>query len=150
MTTIKAKKRDNEPVTEEVMEQAVAAGRRRRAASPHATQVSYLPQWEALAVHFADQTAILLPVANYAELASLTRAELGRIELGYAGSALCLEERDLHVSIAGLVAASTSLMKLASTVIASRNGARSTPAKTLAVRENGKKGGRPRKSGAAG
>lgn len=38
-----------------------------------------------------------------------------RLETGYAGSALCLDERDLHVSIAGLVSASEPLMTLAST-----------------------------------
>lgn len=102
MTTIKAKKRDNEPVTQEVMAQAIAAGRQRGAAFARATQVRYLPQREALAIHFCDETMILLPVANYPELALLSTAELGRVELGYAGTALCLEEQDLHISLAGL------------------------------------------------
>ena len=93
----------------------------------------------------ADKTGILLPIDNYPEFAALSVAELRRIEIGYAGSALCLEERDLHVSIEGLVASSPSLMKLATTVAAARNGSRSSEAKILAVRENGRKGGRPRK-----
>ncbi|AYR26558.1 DUF2442 domain-containing protein [Herbaspirillum rubrisubalbicans] len=145
MSTIKAKKRDNAPVTEEVLEQALELGRKRRNTTPQATQVSYLAKLGALAVGFADKTAILLPIGNYPELAELSATELARIKLGYAGSALCLEERDWHVSIVGLVAASPSLMKLASTLVAKRNGSRSSAAKVLAVRENGKKGGRPRK-----
>nr|WP_198984313.1 DUF2442 domain-containing protein [Herbaspirillum sp. ASV7] len=145
MTTIKAKQRDNEPVTPASWERAVAEGRARRSTMLQATQVSYLPRQEALAVGFADNTAILLPINNYPELARLSAAELGRIVIGYAGSALSLEEQDLHVSIAGLVAASASLMALAATVVAARNGSRSSAAKALAVRENGRKGGRPRK-----
>lgn len=143
--TIKAKKRDNPPVTDEVLDQAMTLGRQRRGADVQAIQARYLPALEAIAVVFADRTAILLPIDNYPEFTTLSTAELGRLEIGYAGSALCLEERDLHVSIAGLVAASPSLMKLATTVAAARNGSRSSEAKVLAVRENGKKGGRPRK-----
>jgi len=42
--------------------------------------------------------------------------------MGFGGSALCLEERDLHVSIAGLVSASQPLMEMAATVISARYG----------------------------
>jgi hypothetical protein len=86
-----------------------------------------------------------LPVKNHPELARLTPAELKRLELGFGGSALCLQTRDLHISIAGLISASMPLMEMAATMIASRNGSRSSRAKALAARENGAKGGRPRK-----
>jgi hypothetical protein len=68
-----------------------------------------------------------------------------RLELGFGGSALCLDSHDLHVSIASLVSASEPLMELASTVIATRNGRSKSDAKAQAARENGQKGGRPRK-----
>ncbi|GKQ56450.1 hypothetical protein ACU6VG_17130 [Sphaerotilus sulfidivorans] len=48
-----------------------------------------------------------------------------------------------------LVSASQPLMDLAATVIAVRNGSRRTEAKAQASRENGRKGGRPRKAEAA-
>ena len=150
MKTIKAKERDDEPVTEDVPARAVDPGRKRRSTTLHAKAVRYLPEFEALAVSFADKAAILLPVKKYAELARLSLAELMRIEVGFGGSALCLNECDLHVSIAGLVSASKPLMELASTVIAARNGGRSSVAKALAARENGQKGGRPRKLAPAG
>jgi hypothetical protein len=149
MKTIKAKQREDEPVTEEVLARAVDFGRKRRSTT-HAKGVRYLPEFKALAVSFADKAAVLLPVKKYAELAQLTLAELGRIEIGFGGGALCLDERDLHVSIAGLVSASKPLMELASTVVAARNGSRSSAAKVLAARENGRKGGRPRKLVTAG
>lgn len=145
MKTVKAKEHDDEPVTEDVLARALAEGRKRRGMTLHAKDVRYLPEFEALAVSFADKAAVLLPVKKYAELAQLSLSELGRIEIGLGGSALRLDERDLHVSIAGLVSASKPLMELASTVIAARNGSRSSAAKALAARTNGQKGGRPRK-----
>ncbi|VCU69963.1 hypothetical protein PIGHUM_02029 [Pigmentiphaga humi] len=154
MKTIKAREYrgeySDEVVTDGVLASAIAAGHQRRATQLHAKGVRYLPDFKALAVSFEDQTAVLLPVERYEELAGLSVSELERIEVGYGGSALCLAERDLHVSIAGLVSASKPLMELAATVIAARNGRRTSAAKALAARENGRKGGRPRKLAGAG
>jgi hypothetical protein len=46
------------------------------------------------------------------------------LRANHGGTTLCLEARDLHVSIAGLVSASQPLMDLAATVIAVRKGGR--------------------------
>jgi hypothetical protein len=145
MKTIKAQERFNEPVTEASLEQAIKRGRTRHEPHLYATAVSYLPTHEALLVSFADQSALLLPVHNYPELSELNKAELAHLELGFGGSALCLEEKDLHVSITGLISASDPLMAMASMVVAARNGSRRSPAKAQSSRENGQKGGRPRK-----
>lgn len=117
MKTVRAKEHDDEPVTQAVFARAVDLGSQRRNTTPHAKGVRYLPEFEALAVSFKDKTAVLLPVKNYAELARLSLAELHRIEVGFGGSALCLVERDLNVSIAGLVIASKPLMELAVAVM---------------------------------
>lgn len=150
MKTVKAREYNDEPVKEDVRERAVVEGRKRGSTTLQAKGVRYLPEFEALAVSFADQAAVLLPVKKYTELAQLSLAELERIEIGFGGSALCLAERDLHVSIAGLVSASKPLMELAATVIAARNGSSSSAAKVAAARVNGQKGGRPRKLVSAG
>lgn len=55
-----------------------------------------------------------------------------------------LKEKDLHASIAGLVAASKPLMSLVTSASATRSGSQRIELKAVA-RENGKKGGRPRK-----
>lgn len=149
MNAIKAREFHDEPVTDEVLARAVEAGRERRATTPLAQQVRYLPEFAALAIVFADDVAILLPVKNYAEFAELTAAELGQVTLGFGGSALCLDARHLHIAIAGLVAASEPLMTLAASMVATRNGSRSSSAKTEAARANGLKGGRPRKVASA-
>lgn len=60
-----------------------------------------------------------------------------------------LERKLGRAATASCGSASQPLMDLAATVIAVRNGSRRTEAKAQASRENGRKGGRPRKAEAA-
>jgi hypothetical protein len=145
MTKVKAKETNDEVVTPTALARAIELGRTRRKSAPMAKSVCYLAEFESLAVRFADKVAILFPVKKYAEFARLNLSQLGRITIGFGGSALCLDEQDLHVSIAGMMSASQPLMALATTIIASKNGSRRSQIKASSSRENGKKGGRPRK-----
>lgn len=145
MKSVKAREHDDEVVTQDVLNQAISRGRKRSQCVLHATTLQFLGTLNALAIGFSDQTAVLLPVDNYVELRSLSREELDQLKLELAGSALCLEHRDLHLSIATLVSASEPLMAMAASVIAARNGRRSSQAKADAAKANGLKGGRPRK-----
>jgi hypothetical protein len=145
MTRIKSQRRKEVPVTEQVLSQAIERGRKRKDAGVRATALRYLAEPKALMVLFADASAVALPVRNYPELKALSAAQLKRMVLGMGGSALCLDEEDLHVSIAGLVAASAPLRRMAVTVAAARLGSRTSESKAAASRENGMKGGRPRK-----
>jgi hypothetical protein len=122
MKTVKARERFDEPVTATVLEQAIVRGRKQLSQGLHATAVQYLPAFKSLLIGFADQSAVVLPVKNYPELAELSTIELEHLAVGFGGAALCLDERDLHVSIAGLVSASQPLMEMAATVIAARQG----------------------------
>ncbi|MNG14960.1 hypothetical protein D3C84_987550 [compost metagenome] len=88
---------------------------------------------------------MLLPAKNYPEFDGFDDRDFAQLKVGFSGTALCHEGRDLQVSIAGLISASKPLMDMASSVIASRNGRQSSVAKAEAARANGKKGGRPRK-----
>lgn len=138
------------PVTRAVLAKAVDRGARRKESGVRASGLRYLPGPQVMMISFRDGSAVALPVKNYPELRELGPSRLRRIELGMAGSALCLEEADLHVSIAGLVAASAPLRRMAISVAASRGGARTSEAKAAAARANGKKGGRPpKRAGAA-
>ena len=150
MSILVAKKRVDEPVSAAVLRRSVERDEQRRRLALQARTVRYVPDSKSLLIGFADHSALVLPIKNYPELAKLKRAQLDNLELGFAGSALCLEEKDLHVSIAGLVSASAPLMAMAATMVATRNGSRRTVAKSAASRENGQKGGRPRKTVAAG
>lgn len=149
MKTVKAREGFDEPVTGIGLARAIELGRQRQGPRLRASTVQYVPAMRALLIGFADQSALALPVRNYPELAELSLVDLKHLAIGFGGGALCLEERDLHISIAGLVAASKPLMEMAATLIAVRNGSRSSAAKANASRENGLKGGRPRRLAAA-
>ncbi len=136
-------------MTPAVLQRAVALGRKRKGGGIHAQSLRYLPEIRALMVGFADQSAVVLPVENDPELAALGDDDLNRMELGFAGSAVCFDDRDVHVSIAGLVGASAPLRSMARTVAASIVGSVKSTAKSAASRENGKKGGRPKVTGLA-
>jgi hypothetical protein len=110
-TKIKSTRREDVPVTEAVLTKAIERGRKRKDAGVHATALRYLAEPKALMVSFADASAVALPVRNYPELSALSAAQLKRVVLGMGGSALCLDEEDLHVSIAGLIAASAPLRR---------------------------------------
>lgn len=150
MKALRTTNKFDETVTTAVLARAIARGKAQHSHGLRASAVQYLHALKSLLIGFADHSALVLPVKNYPELAQLTGPQLGRLSIGFGGGALCLEERDLHVSIAGLVSASRPLMDMAATVIAARNGSRSSEAKAAASRENGTKGGRPRKALAAG
>lgn len=145
MKTIKAQELDDQPVTQRVLNQAIDQGRKRNAPNIQPTTLRFLSELNALAIGFSDQTALLLPVANYPELRELSGSELGQMELGFGGKAICLDHRDLHMSISGMISASESLMGVAGSLIAARNGRRVSAAKATASKANGSKGGRPRK-----
>lgn len=145
MKTIKAQELDDQPVTQRVLNQAIDQGRKRNAPNIQPTTLRFLSELNALAIGFSDQTALLLPVANYPELRELSVSELGQMELGFGGKAIYLDHRDLHMSISGMISASESLMGVAGSLIAARNGRRVSAAKATASKANGSKGGRPRK-----
>lgn len=105
-------RRTDAPVTPAVLARAVRAGKARDACTLRATSLRYLPEPGLLLVTLEDGVSIGLPVANYPEFAVLTPAQLARVSLGLQGAALCLDEADLHVSLAGLIRASASLMDM--------------------------------------
>lgn len=143
MKILKAKAQVDRPVTEAVLDQAIELGQARRSGGVNATTVKF--QEQCLSIGFADDSRILLPIKNYLEFNDFSVADFEGLEVGFAGTAICHEARDLQVSIAGLISASKPLMDMAAVVIASRNGRQSSEAKAQAARANGRKGGRPRK-----
>jgi hypothetical protein len=145
MKTVIAKDHFDEPITPDILKRAIARGQIEQKTSFRASSVDYISGSKSLLIIFSDQSGFVLPIEQFPELAVLNSAERKRLTLGFGGSALCLEEKDLHISIAGLVAASQPLMKMAASIIAARNGRRSSEAKAAAARKNGLKGGRPRR-----
>ena len=143
MKTIEAGILADRPVSEAVLDEAVRRGQVRHKSGLQATAVTFLEP--CLAVSFIDGSGVLLPVEHYPEFDSFEDEDFADLKVGFSGTALCHEGKDLHVSIAGMISASKPLMDMAASVIASRNGRQSSAAKAEAARANGRKGGRPRK-----
>ncbi|AXK53957.1 DUF2442 domain-containing protein [Pseudomonas protegens] len=143
MKVVKAAVPVDVPLTQEQLDQAVERGEARHDAGLQVSTLSYAAG--CLCLGFADGSSIHLPVDNYPELAALSDTQLQQLQLGFSATAVCHEALDLQVSMVGLLSASEPLMKLATQLVASRNGRQSSAAKARAARLNGKKGGRPRK-----
>jgi len=143
MKTVKAGLHADRPVTEKRLDEAVDRGGVRRRSSLQAVSVAF--QKPCLVIHFEDESGVLLPVNLYREFDDFEPEDFTGLNVGFAGTALCHEGRDLQVSIAGMISTSQPLMAMAASVIASRNGRQSSTAKAEAARANGRKGGRPRK-----
>ncbi|WLI05971.1 DUF2442 domain-containing protein [Pseudomonas sp. FP597] len=143
MKIVKAKVVPTVPITEADIDKAIARGRKLKRLYANASDVRY--EHDCLSIGFSDGSRILLPVAGLSEFEGFSLQDFQQLEVGFGGKALCCEARDLDVSITGLIATSQPLMDLAISLVASRNGRKSSAAKSAAARANGKKGGRPRK-----
>lgn len=145
MKTVKAKIVPDVPISEADIDKALVRGRKLKRSYASASSVRYAD--DCICIGFSDGSRIMLPVASLPEFEGFCVTDFQQLEIGFGGKALCCEPQDLHVSIIGLVATSQPLMELAASMVASRNGRRSSAAKSEAARANGKKGGRPRKDG---
>ncbi|KAA6178178.1 DUF2442 domain-containing protein [Pseudomonas marginalis] len=145
MKIVKAKVRPDVPITEADIDKAVARGRKLKLKRVYANASSVRYEDDCISIGFGDGSRIVLPVAGLAEFEGFSVQDFQKLEVGFGGKALCCEGRDLHVSISGLIATSQPLMDLAASMVASRNGRKTSAAKSEAARANGKKGGRPRK-----
>ncbi|AKS08000.1 DUF2442 domain-containing protein [Pseudomonas trivialis] len=140
---VKAKAGPYKPLTEADVEKAIARGRKSRHLYARASSVRY--EDNSICIGFSDGSGVMLPVAGLPEFEGFTQQDFQQLEVGFGGKALCCEAKDLDVSVTGLIATSKPLMDLAVSMVASRNGRKSSAAKAAAARANGKKGGRPRK-----
>ncbi|MCF5666751.1 MULTISPECIES: DUF2442 domain-containing protein [Pseudomonas fluorescens group] len=140
---VKAKVVPYKPLTEADVEKAIARGRKTRHLYARASSVRY--EDNCISIGFSDGSRVVLPVAGLPEFEGFSLEDFEQLEVGFGGKALCCEARDLDVSVTGLIATSKPLMDLATSLVASRNGRKSSAAKSAAARANGKKGGRPRK-----
>jgi len=140
---VKAKAVPYKPLTEADVEKAIARGRKTRHLYARASAVRY--EDNCISIGFSDGSRVVLPVAGLPEFAGFSLEDFEQLEVGFGGKALCCEAQDLDVSVTGLIATSKPLMDLATSLVASRNGRKSSAAKAAAARANGKKGGRPRK-----
>ncbi|WCM23217.1 DUF2442 domain-containing protein [Paraburkholderia bryophila] len=121
-------------------ERGVATARR-----PAALGAKYKPHTKRLDITLTNGISLLVPVAFIEGLHNAAPADLREIEIFGLGSALVFPALDVVVSVHGLidgVFGSKAWMR----DIGRSGGSVKSEAKSAAARENGKKGGRPRKA----
>jgi hypothetical protein len=126
------------------LDAALVAGKSRRARGDLAKSVAYDAKRRRLQVELVSGIAIAIPVAHVECLASAKPAAIRAVQITGNGSGLRWDALDADLSVPDLVAGcfgTRTWMKS----LARRAGRVTSEAKAAAARENGKKGGRPRK-----
>jgi hypothetical protein len=131
---------------------ALAAGRTEAETEVRAQAVRYVPDRDAIEIVISHNAGFLIPRSWIGALQNLSLKDLRKLDVWPDGSAIEIEERDIHISVHGLLAAILPAMLPARTVaaiFASRGGRATSVAKRISAQANGRKGGRPKKAKAA-
>lgn len=136
-------------ITDAEFAAALAAGRAEAETEVRAQAVRYVPDRDAIEVLTTRHAGFLIPRGWIGALQDVPVGELAHLEVWPDGSAIELESRDIHISVDGLLAAVLPAMLpmgAVAAVFASRGGRATSDAKRSSAQENGRKGGRPRKT----
>lgn len=133
-----------EPFSTESIQKAREAGKRRRESSIWATYVSYNCDDDRLVLELANGWALAIDRNRIKEFLKVLPEKMQNVRLSPAGTALHLDEFDIHISVEGLISAIIPINSLARSV-GRRGGVATSAAKAAASRENGARGGRPPK-----
>ena len=135
-----------EPITSAVIERADKRGaalKNAPTAIVHA-DVTKVDGTLHLRLVFRDGSRLSIPTSRIEEIANAKTAGLRHLEISPFADAISFPKIDADIYVPGLLSDLFGSRVLAET--GRVGGQRSSPAKTAAVRENGRKGGRPRKT----
>lgn len=135
-------------VTDQDIARALDAGRLEKEAEFRARSVRYVPERDVVEIVTTQGAGFLIPRAWIGSLADFTPAQLVHLDVWPDGSAIELEARDVQISVHGLLTQALPTMlpaRVLAGLFASRGGKATSNIKKITARENGRKGGRPRK-----
>lgn len=131
---------------------ALVAGRMDAEMEIRAQAVRYVADRDAIEITTTRHAGFLIPRGWIVALQDVPVEELAKLEVWPDGSAIELEDRDVQISVDGLLTAMLPAMlpsRTVAAIFASRGGRTTSDAKRSSAKENGRKGGRPRKQARA-
>jgi hypothetical protein len=137
--------------TAEILGQIPAARRREaraRKAGLRATGAYYDAATRRIVLTLTNGYLLGVPVRALPQLAGATAAQLGAVQVSPSGGMLSWDALDVDLSVPGLLLSALPRAEQARE-LARIAGRAKSPAKARSARENGAKGGRPRKKPAA-
>ena len=135
-------------ITDAEIDAALARGREADHAEPRAVSARFDAAAGRLVVELSNETSLTFPPVLVRELRDAQPAEIAAVEILAGGRALRWEALDLDLGVAPLLAGvfgTASWMRQLRSELGRAGGSTKSPAKASAARENGRKGGRPRK-----
>jgi hypothetical protein len=127
---------------------ALAAGRVEAETEIRAHSVRYVADRDAIEIVTTRHAGFLIPRGWIGALQDVPIEDLDKLEIWPGGSAIELEELDIHISVDGLMTAILPAMlptRTVAAIFASRGGRATSESKRSSAQENGRRGGRPRK-----
>lgn len=118
-----------------------------RASGRRAVTATYDAKHQRLMLLLTSGIIIGIPVAQIKSLAKVPAAQLKRVSVTPTGSGISWNDLDIDLTLEGLLTHAFGRSTFARS-LGRLGGAATTEAKVSAARDNGKKGGRPRKHAA--
>jgi hypothetical protein len=128
---------------------AIAAAQKADRTEPRAAAASYDRETGRVRVDLTNGCAFEFPAEMAQGLAGATAGDLARVEVYPGGEGLRWDGLDVDLSVPGLLAGAfggEAWMRQMGRRMGQKGGSARTESKAAAARENGKRGGRPRKA----
>lgn len=141
-----------ESITDSELAAALVVGRVEAETEIRARSVRYVADRDAIEIVTTHHAGFLIPRHWIDALQKVPIEGLAKLEVWPDGSAIELEDWDIHISVDGLMTAILPAMlptRTVAAIFASRGGKATSGAKKNSAQENGRRGGRPRKAGKA-
>ena len=128
--------------------EARRAGQLARSTEPRAASAEYDPATGEVRVRMHNGASFAIPASALHELRGASDDDLARVEVPPSGFGLHWPSLDVAIALEGMLEAAFG--GAVRSALARKAGATRSSAKTRAARENGSKGGRPRKEQTGG
>lgn len=134
---------DAEWITDEEIAEATRRGEEADRTEPRAISVRYDRRSGRVVINLRNGSMFAFPARLVQGLQDATEDDIAQVKIeGASGYGLRWEKQDIDISVPGLLSGIFGTRKY----MAQLAGRATSPKKAAAARENGKKGGRPRKS----